>query len=186
MILALVGESASGKTTTAEIFGKSDMNFNKVITYTTRPPRESERNGLDYYFLDDKKFEELENKNFFLEKAKYRGWNYGSAIDLNTKDNLVVVLTPAGARALRKAAEKVGREDVFVVYIKVDRRIRLMKLLGRGDDIDESYRRNLSDVGMFDGFENEADYTLYNDYFIKNPQKVFEEIKNVIGANVNG
>ena len=105
---------------------------------------------------------------------------------MNTKDTLVVVLTPAGARALKKAAEKVEREDVFIVYIKVDRRIRLMKLLGRGDDIDESYRRNLSDVGMFDGFENEADYTVYNDYFIKNPKKVFEEIKNVIGVNMNG
>ena len=186
MILALVGESASGKTTTANMFAESDMGFKKVITYTTRPPREGEKDGIDYYFISDQKFEYLANKNLFLEKAKYRGWNYGSAIDLNTKDNLVVVLTPAGARALKKASEKVEREDVFIVYIKVDRRIRLIKLLGRGDDIDESYRRNLSDVGMFDGFENEADYTVYNDYFIKNPKKVFEEIKNVIGVNMNG
>ena len=95
MILALVGESASGKTTTANMFAESDMGFKKVITYTTRPPREGEKDGIDYYFISDQKFEYLANKNLFLEKAKYRGWDYGSAIDLNTKDNLVVVLTPA-------------------------------------------------------------------------------------------
>lgn len=180
MILALVGESASGKTTTATMFEKSDMNFKRVITYTTRPPREGERGGVDYNFVSDEKFEELVSNDFFLESAEYRGWKYGAAIDIKSKENLVVVLTPAGARALRKAADDAGRDDVFIIYIKVDRRIRLMKLLGRGDDIDEAYRRNLSDVGMFDSFENEADYTMYNKYYIKNPEKVFDEIKNVI------
>lgn len=180
MILALVGESASGKTTTANMFANSDMNFKRVITYTTRPPREGEEDGVDYHFVSEKVFNKLVAKGFFFENATYRGWQYGAAIDIKSKDNLVVVLTPAGARALRQAADEVSRGDVFTIYIKVDRRLRLMKLLGRGDDIDEAYRRNLSDVGMFDGFENEADYTVYNDYFIKKPEQVFNEIKSVI------
>lgn len=180
MILALVGESASGKTTTANMLANSDMDFKRVITYTTRPPREGEENGIDYHFISDEEFDKLVAEGFFLENATYRGWKYGATIDINSKDNLVVVLTPAGARALRQAVDRAGRDDVFTIYIKVDRRLRLMKLLGRGDDIDEAYRRNLSDVGMFDSFENEADYTVYNDYFMKKPKKVFDEIKSVI------
>ena len=59
MILALVGESASGKTTTANMFADSDMNFKRVITYTTRPPREGEENGIDYHFVSEEEFDTL-------------------------------------------------------------------------------------------------------------------------------
>lgn len=165
MIVILCGASASGKTTLANYIVEHTDNFSKVVTYTTRPPREGEVNGIDYYFLTNEKFDELKNAGFFVEYAKYRDWQYGTGVNFDKNENKIVVLTPAGARAFLNNGEL--KDHVRVIYLDVDRRSRLIKLLSRGDDIEEAYRRNLSDVGMFDAFEREADYVLHNNKYRK-------------------
>ena len=55
---------------------------------------------------------------------------------------------------------------IRVVYLNVDRRSRLVNILKRGDNIEEAYRRSLSDVGQFDSFDKEADKTLYNENYV--------------------
>ncbi len=76
-----------------------------------------------------------------------------------------------------------------IVYLKVDRRSRLIKLLERGDDIEEAYRRSLSDVGQFDSFENEADFVLENknyEYSIKEEMiDLVQQINKRVGNNEN-
>ena len=62
--------------------------------------------------------------------------------------------------------------------MNVSRRERLIRILKRGDDIEESYRRNLSDVGMFDGIEKEVDYTINVES--KNVQEIAKQISDYI------
>lgn len=163
-MIALIGESASGKSTIQNILCK-DCGFEKIITYTTRPMRDGEIDGVDYYFVSQDEYDKKLKDNFFFENASYNGWNYGTArkdVEGNS-DNKVIVLTPKGLRKF-KSNHKI---DIYSVYIKVDRKSRLIKLLNRGDNVEEAYRRSLSDVGMFDGIESEVDWTIYNDdYFI--------------------
>lgn len=186
MILVLVGESASGKTTLAKKF-EEETDFSRVITYTTRPMREGEENGVDYHFISDKQFDEMNEKGQFIEHAEYRGWKYGTAIDSLFEGNKIVVLTPAGARAMKRSQDKniyrATRQNK-IIYIRVDRRSRLTKMLERGDDIEESYRRSLSDIGQFDAFEDEADFTIHNDCYKKSVDEVFQEIKKIIENEV--
>ena len=52
-------------------------------------------------------------------------------------------------------------------YINVPRRDRLIKLLQRGDSIEEAYRRSLSDVGQFDGIEDEVDFVVDNEGYVR-------------------
>ena len=113
----------------------------------------------------------------FVEHASYRGWQYGTAINFDENDNKIIVLTPAGARAFRAYADKHPelRLELYVFYLFVDRRSRLIKLLTRGDDIEEAYRRSLSDVGQFDAFEREADYVIYNEEYLNSPDDLYEE-----------
>ena len=187
MIVILVGESASGKSTLAANLQEFE-GFSRIVTYTTRPPRDGERDGIDYHFVTDEKFNEMIANNEFVEYASYRGWQYGTAINSKITEDIVVVLTPAGARAFRKfAAEHPELElDIFVVYLMVDRRSRLVKLLERGDDIEEAYRRSLSDVGQFDAFEREADYIMHNDKYCLSSDDVYGWIANVIERERNG
>lgn len=155
-MLILVGESASGKSSIekylCECFG-----YNKLISYTTRSPRENEQDGVDYHFVSEEKFNELKSQSFFAEVGCYNGWYYGSAIEDCTNDK-VAVLTPHGLRQLKKNTNL----NIFTVYINVSRRDRLIKILQRGDNIEEAIRRNISDVGQFDGIQDEVDVVIDN------------------------
>lgn len=180
-IIALVGASGSGKSTVADIICDLLPGFNRIVSYTTRPKRKDERDDVDYHFTTNSHFYHMVEDGEFIESATYRGWNYGSAKKdyFDGKDH-VAILTPHGCRQLKFAAKTNPSVRVLSVYLDVDRRTRLINILKRGDDVDEAYRRNISDVGQFDGFEDEADLTINNINFHKSPVEVYEEIKNMI------
>lgn len=165
MIIVLVGESSSGKSTIEkELFKLGRI---KIISYTTRPQREGEVDGVDYHFISDYEFKRLQKVNFFAEAAEYRGWSYGSAKE-DYIDGSVVVLTPHGLRQVKRIEEL----KLYSIYINVPRRDRLIKILQRGDDLEESYRRNLTDVGIFDGIKDEVDKVIDNDGYYKTPMEL--------------
>lgn len=166
-MLVIVGESASGKSTLVNMLINTNVGYEKIITYTTRPMRNGEKDGVDYHFVSPEEFEKLVNRNFFIEYAKYRDWSYGTAKTDCANPNGVAVLTPAGLRALKR----IGC-DVTSIYLYVDRRARLINILNRGDNIDEAYRRNLSDVGQFDQIEKEVDFVINNSKFRMNKEQI--------------
>lgn len=174
-MLALIGESACGKSTVQNILC-NDYGFEKIVTYTTRPMRDGEIDGVDYYFISQDDYDMKVKDDFFFENASYNGWNYGTArkdVEGNS-DNKVIVLTPKGLRKF-KTNHKI---DIYSVYINVDRKSRLIKLLNRGDDIEEAYRRSLSDVGMFDGVEKEVDRVICNNKYFFAANTLSKTIRN--------
>lgn len=166
-MIVLVGESASGKSSVQNELVK--LGYKKLITYTTRLPRDGEEDGVDYHFINKDHFLTLKDKGFFAETAKYNGWYYGTAKE-DCTDDKVAVLTPHGMRQLKK----IDGLNITSFYIKVSRRARLIKILQRGDAIEEAYRRSLSDVGQFDGIEDEVDYVYCNPNYILSPTDLAE------------
>ena len=173
-MLVLIGESASGKSSIEKYF-VDNYGYNKIVSYTTRPPRDGEVDGVDYHFIDKSKFRRLKEQEFFAETAVYNDWYYGVAKRDCTNDK-VAVLTPHGLRQVSKLKDI----NTTSFYIKIPRRDRLIKILQRGDDIEESYRRNVSDVGMFDGIEDEVDYVICNYGYKKSIKEMSEEIMQCI------
>lgn len=169
-MIVLVGESASGKSS-IEKYLVDNYKYNKIISYTTRPPRSGEVDGVDYHFISVEQFKSLNEQGFFAEKAEYRDWHYGVAKE-DCTDDKVAVLTPHGLRQVSKIKDI----NVISFYINVPRRDRLIKILQRGDSIEESYRRNVSDVGQFDGIEDEVDFVIYNDGYKKSISEMAEQI----------
>ena len=179
MIIVIVGESASGKSTLAKQFVEDNPSFSRIVTYTTRPKREGEVDGIDYHFVSNEVFDNMVKQDMFVEHADYRGWHYGTAVNFGKDEDKIVVLTPAGARAFRRYKE-LNPEldlDIYVVYLQIDRRSRLIKMLQRGDDLEEAYRRSLSDVGQFDSFEDEADFILENYNYTKSVGNLVQNLK---------
>ncbi len=172
-----MGASASGKSTLQNMLVNYESCFKKIVTYTTRPPRENEVDGTDYHYVSSEKFTELIDKGFFAEYNSYRGWQYGTPkCDLEkNNENHVIVLTPAGYRELKKNNIK-----SLSIYIDVDRRSRLINILQRGDDIEEAYRRNLSDVGQFDGVQNEVNYVINNSHYKYSEQEMLQLLLDII------
>jgi guanylate kinase len=178
MILILAGASASGKSTCAKMINDDNRNdIKQVITYTTRKPRENEQDCVDYHFVTDEQFNRMKDNNEFFEYVTYKNWQYGTKIDMNPMLNQVVVLNPTGVRAFKKYNEYY-HTDMVIVYLNVDRRSRLIKMLERGDDIEEAYRRCTSDEGQFAGFEREVNYVIENDRYKLSPEEVVNLIYN--------
>lgn len=169
-MIVLVGESASGKSS-IEKYLVDWYGYKKIVSYTTRQPREGEINGVDYHFVSMERFEALKEQGFFAENAKYNGWGYGIAKE-DCTDDKVAVLTPHGLRQVSKIKDI----NVTSFYINVPRRDRFIKILQRGDNIEEAYRRSLSDVGQFDGIEDEVDYIINNDGYKKSIAEMAQEV----------
>lgn len=170
-MIVLVGESASGKSS-IERYLVENYGYNKVVSYTTRRPRPNEIEGVDYHFISVDEFLNLKEQGFFAETAIYNNWYYGTAKE-DCTDDKIAVLTPHGLRQI----SKVDGINVLSFYINVPRRDRLIKILQRGDDIEEAYRRSLSDVGQFDGIKDEVDFVINNEGYKKSIIRAAEEIR---------
>lgn len=124
-IVILCGKSSSGKDL---IKNKLIRNgFKGVVTSTTRPPREGEKDGVNYYYLSDMEFKNRIINKEMIEYHKYNTefgvWYYGSSannIDLN-KHDYVIVLTLEGAEAY---VNYFGAENCIVFYIDAPKSIR--------------------------------------------------------------
>lgn len=173
-MIVLVGESASGKSSIEKRLVEHH-GFSKVVSYTTREPRQGEVDGIDYHFIDKSQFRRLKLQGFFAETAVYNDWNYGTA-KKDCTDDKVAVLTPHGLRQVAK----LDGINVTSFYINVPRRDRLIKILQRGDNIEEAYRRSLSDVGQFDGITDEVDFVIDNVGYKKSIEEMTNEVLTLL------
>lgn len=165
-MIVLVGESASGKSSIQNEFVKV-YGYKRILEYTTRPKRTNEISGVDYHFINEEEFVQLKESDYFVATTCYNNWYYGIALKdcILENKNKIIVTNPSALRQIEKAAIKNDKIDITSFYIKVPRRDRLIKILERNDDVDEAIRRNMSDVGQFNGIEDEVDYILTNDGF---------------------
>lgn len=169
-MIVLVGESASGKSSIEKNL-VDNYGYKKIVSYTTRQPRQGEVDGIDYHYISESQFSNLQKEEFFAEIGEYNGWHYGTAKNDCTSDKVAVV-TPHGLRQLKK----IPNLDIRAFYINVPRRDRLIKILQRGDNIEEAYRRSLSDVGQFDGIADEVDYIISNENYTKSIDEMTKEV----------
>ena len=127
-MIVLVGASASGKTELAKIL-YHQYGYSKCVTTTTRQPRQNEKNGIDYHFIDTHMFMNLEKEHAFLEVTRYQDHYYGIQRK-DVKVNGVVIVDPSGANAIY---DKIG-DDAFIVYVKTSKPLRQKRMEDRGDD----------------------------------------------------
>ena len=142
-MIVLIGASASGKTEVAKSL-IAKHGFSKIVTYTTRAIRPSEKDGVDYHFVTKERFEELKNENFFLETTTYNGNNYGTP-----KNDLgltkVIILEPNGFKALKE----INDNTIISFYILDSEENRRRHMLERGDDPIKVEERILNDRKEF-------------------------------------
>ena len=85
MLLVLTGRSGTGKDTVAQYL-KGQHDFERIVTYTTRPKRKNEVDGVDYHFISEKEFKQKEKEGFFLETTSFKNSDkktlyYGTSIE---------------------------------------------------------------------------------------------------------
>ena len=155
-IIALIGEAGVGKDTLMKEFLKQH-DFHEIISCTTRPPREGEKNGVNYFYYSEKDFLEKVNKNEMLEYTSFRDWLYGTSYDSVVKDKINIgVFNPDGILSLLKRNDI----DLQVVRITARDKTRLLRQLNResSPDVEEIIGRYKTDKEDFKKINN-IDYT---------------------------
>jgi len=77
MIFVISAPSGTGKTTVLKILGEK-YHLTRLLTYTTRPVRQGERDRKDYLFCTEEEFQKLINSNGLAEWASVYGYHYGT------------------------------------------------------------------------------------------------------------
>jgi len=156
--------SGTGKTTLVERLVKTTDGLKMSRSYTSRPPRADEKDGVDYNFVSREQFERMAEANEFLEWADVFGNLYGTAAAdtarcLDSGNDVVLVIDVQGARKVR--ARGLPHVGIFVLpptYQALEKRLR-----GRSKDPEEAIKRRLQvardEVSAF----REYDYIVVND-----------------------
>lgn len=143
-IIAIMGEAGSGKDTLLKSVLAENPNLHGIVSFTTRPPREGEVDGVDYHFVSSESFTEKILDDSMLEATFFNNWCYGTAIESLDKDKINIgVFNPNGVDSL------IAHGNIYSVayYTKVSDKERLLRQLNRetNPDIDEIIRRYQAD-----------------------------------------
>ncbi len=133
-IFYLMGKSASGKDTIFKKIKEAIPELQTIVIYTTRPIREKETDGVEYYFVDEPRLRELQKEGKVIELREYDTvhgvWHYFTVDDgqFDAECNYLAIGTPESYRAMR---EYLGEDKLVPIYIEVDDGVRLERALKR-------------------------------------------------------
>ena len=132
----IIGKSSTGKDTIyKELCQKKELNLRSLVMYTTRPIRDMEEEGREYYFVDDVTLKQLEQTGKVIEKRAYHTiygiWTYFTVddehLDLEKQDYLAI----GTLESYEKIRDYYGDQKVVPLYIEVEDGLRLERALER-------------------------------------------------------
>ena len=177
MNIVFSGPSGSGKGTLTELLLK-DPNFKKFTICTTRKPRDNEKEGIDYYFFDEKTFLEYVNSEKIHNVKKYGGNYYGSFekdIDnIESSQDIIFQLTPDRAIQMKK-----NNPDTCLILILPPNATTLN--FRREDRSKERIENDIQNLEIARGF----DYVIVNDDLVRACNEILAFINNYKVGHVN-
>jgi guanylate kinase len=152
VLLVLTGPAGSGKSTLCDRLVAAGRGFSRVVTSTTRAPREGEADGIHYHFFRPGEFDSRVAAGEFLEWAWVHGdRRYGTLAasvlgPLKQGTNLVMSVDVQGVESLRRVAagNALLRGAMATVFILVDRERLLARMRERGKDNEAEIARRMA------------------------------------------
>lgn len=173
-MLVLSSPSGAGKTTIARKVLESEKKLVLSISVTTRPKRNSEKEGSDYFFVDETIFSQMVDNRQFLEHAQVYGYYYGTpraSIEelLAVGTDVLFDIDWQGTQQLKQTA----LNDLVSVFILPPTIEDLEKrLYTRGEDSEEVVRKRMRQAQHECSHWAEYDYVIVNETLEESIQKV--------------
>jgi len=163
-LFVIAAPSGAGKTTLVQAITRNNPDLRFSISYTTRPQRRNEADGVDYVFVDKPKFESLRDQGEMLEFATVFDNLYGTSreqVEQHLQDDHSVILEIdwQGARQVRESMPECV--TIFILPPSLDELVR--RLTSRGTDSDEVIVRRLRDALSDMSHWDEFGYVVIND-----------------------
>lgn len=183
-IYYMMGKSASGKDTLFKEVKQALPELRTITLYTTRPIREGERDGVEYFFVDDSALDCYEKQGKVVEQRAYNTvcglWRYATVddgqVDLDRADYLVI----GTLESYEKMRGFYGEENLVPLYVEVEDGERLQRALAREREqrepkYAEMCRRFLADEKDFSE-ENLARLGIRKRFSNRDKEKCLDEI----------
>ena len=179
MIIIVSAPSGAGKTSICNSLIKSDKNIVYSISTTTRQPRKGEKNGREYFFVDNKKFKDMVKKNLFVEYAKVHNYFYGTSKKmleetLNKGKDILLDIDVQGAIKIKKQYK-----DALMIFITTPTlKILKERLIKRNKDSMDVINTRVKNA------KKELTYLPRYDYLVLNDKLdiSIENVKSIIKA----
>lgn len=165
-LFVVAAPSGAGKSTLVNALLQRESAISLSVSHTTRPPREGEQDGRQYFFVDRAQFEREVADGLFLEHAEVHGNLYGTSRTtvrelLAQGRDVLLEIDWQGAEQIRRS-----KPDCVSVFILPPSRAELeRRLRGRGSDSPEVIERRLRNSRGEIAHAHEFDYILVNDVF---------------------
>ena len=174
MMIVLSSPSGAGKTSLSRKLLEKNKNLFLSISFTTRPPRPLEVNESDYFFVDEKKFIDMLNKDEFLEHAKVFDFYYGTPKKpvmnaLKSGKDILFDIDWQGTQQLMNSVQ----DDLVKIFVLPPSAKELEKrLLKRNQDTDETVKNRMSKASDEISHYAEYDYIIINEDFDESLEKI--------------
>ena len=163
-LFIITAASGTGKTTLVRSLCERLDNIKVSISCTTRPKRPGEKDGVDYHFIDEQRFQEMVTENLFLEHELVFDYHYGTPRkwveeELARGNDVILEIDWQGARDIRKLLPDQS-VSIFILppsFATLEQRLR-----GRGQDNDETIRKRMQDNLEELSHYREFDYLVVN------------------------
>ncbi|MXV75476.1 guanylate kinase [Candidatus Poribacteria bacterium] len=184
LVIVISGPSGSGKSTVIDALCKSDETLRFSISATTRKPRRSEVDGVDYHFLPKAEFEKHIQQGSFLEWAEYGGNFYGTlkseiVAAREAEKDAILEIEVKGTLQIRTQDLSPAR-SLFIFIIPPSFAILEKRLRRRKTESETEVKKRLA-IAKSEILEIE-----HFDYWISNPenapQKAVQQIQAIIAA----
>ena len=158
--------SGAGKTSLIQALRAREPRLQLAISYTTRPPRPGEVDGVHYHFVERETFLQMQQAGAFLESAEVFGNHYGTAEEsvrqgLRTGQDLLLEIDWQGARQVRKRFPNA----ISIFILPPSQAVLAERLRGRGQDEEGVIARRLAEAAEDMRHGREYDYLLVNEDF---------------------
>jgi guanylate kinase len=169
--------SGAGKTTLVKALVDSDPQIEVSVSHTTRAPREGERDGVAYHFVDEATFNQLVEQNAFFEHAAVFDHHYGTsvaAIEALLEKGVDVLLEIDWQGAAQVHARR--PDSVLIFVLPPSAEALEARLRGRGKDNDAVIQRRMCEAVSQMSHYSKFDYVIVNDEF----DRALEELRAIV------
>ena len=179
LLVIVSSPSGGGKTSVIHEVRRRNSKYGYSISATTRPRRESEIDGSDYYFITDKQFDEYIEKKSFVEWANVHGFRYGTlkeTIEKQLNDDKIVLLDIDVIGGMN--VKKQFPDNSFLIFLYPPSKQELVQRLEkRNSDSKEDIERRIGRLPMEMSHVDKYDVKIINYKLDETVQLVEQEIK---------
>ena len=182
-LIVISAPSGAGKTSVIKNVIKKLNDENRKskfsVSHTTRPPREGDIDGSDYFFVSNRRFDELDEAGNFIETAEVHDYKYGTSKDfidnnINQGINVFLEIDVQGFQKLRD--RNIEFRSMFILPPSIiELRKRIQK---RGLDSEDVIEKRMKNALRELGEAEEYDYLVINDVFENAIEELLEMVIN--------